>query len=237
MEELETGAEEIENPEVPQEGEEEQGSAEGEAPKEEQKPEESEELYALPDGKQVDAATLAKEWRDNFLPEFTRRSQELAALKNPKVEKEEAVAPDPWKSTEWEPKTYQELLDAAKTEAERTVWQKITEEANRETQEQQAREAFITQEIEQIKQLDPKVNINTVMAHASKYAFSSLIPAYQNLRAIQEAEKRVEDRVMKNIKLRAGEPVGEDSAAPSSAPSDFAPGKGFEMAMKQIRNK
>lgn len=32
----------------------------------------------MPDGKEVDAQTLAKEWKENFYPEFTKRSQRLA---------------------------------------------------------------------------------------------------------------------------------------------------------------
>lgn len=36
------------------------------------------ELFELPDGRKVDALTLSKEWKENFYPEFTRRSQSLA---------------------------------------------------------------------------------------------------------------------------------------------------------------
>ena len=32
-------------------------------------------LYETPDGRQVDAETLQREWKDNFLPEFTRKSR------------------------------------------------------------------------------------------------------------------------------------------------------------------
>lgn len=37
-----------------------------------------ENLFELPDGRKVDALTLSKEWKENFYPEFTRRSQALA---------------------------------------------------------------------------------------------------------------------------------------------------------------
>ncbi|HBZ37384.1 MAG TPA: hypothetical protein DEO59_02530, partial [Balneola sp.] len=35
-------------------------------------------LYETPDGRQVTAEVLQKEWKENFLPEFTRKSQALA---------------------------------------------------------------------------------------------------------------------------------------------------------------
>ena len=38
------------------------------------------ELFELPDGRKVDSATLSKEWKENFYPEFTRRSQKLAEI-------------------------------------------------------------------------------------------------------------------------------------------------------------
>jgi len=45
------------------------------------KGEETEELFNLPDGRKVPAEELSKEWKENFYPEFTRRSQQLADFK------------------------------------------------------------------------------------------------------------------------------------------------------------
>jgi len=42
---------------------------------------ETEELFDLPDGRKVPAEELSKEWKENFYPEFTRRSQQLAEFK------------------------------------------------------------------------------------------------------------------------------------------------------------
>jgi hypothetical protein len=42
---------------------------------------ETEELFELPDGRKVPAQELSKEWKENFYPEFTRRSQQLAEFK------------------------------------------------------------------------------------------------------------------------------------------------------------
>jgi len=46
------------------------------------------ELFELPDGRKVDSATLSKEWKENFYPEFTRRSQKLAEIERANKETE-----------------------------------------------------------------------------------------------------------------------------------------------------
>lgn len=46
------------------------------------------ELFELPDGRKVDSSTLSKEWKENFYPEFTRRSQQLADIKRTNQEAE-----------------------------------------------------------------------------------------------------------------------------------------------------
>jgi predicted NAD-dependent protein-ADP-ribosyltransferase YbiA (DUF1768 family) len=46
------------------------------------------ELFELPDGRKVDSTTLSKEWKENFYPEFTRRSQKLADIERTNKETE-----------------------------------------------------------------------------------------------------------------------------------------------------
>jgi predicted NAD-dependent protein-ADP-ribosyltransferase YbiA (DUF1768 family) len=46
------------------------------------------ELFELPDGRKVDSTTLSKEWKENFYPEFTRRSQKLAEIERQNAETE-----------------------------------------------------------------------------------------------------------------------------------------------------
>jgi len=46
------------------------------------------ELFELPDGRKVDSSTLSKEWKENFYPEFTRRSQKLADIERQNAETE-----------------------------------------------------------------------------------------------------------------------------------------------------
>jgi hypothetical protein len=52
------------------------------------------ELFELPDGRKVDAATLSKEWKENFMPEFTKRSQTLAEIERKEKESKEKIEID-----------------------------------------------------------------------------------------------------------------------------------------------
>ena len=45
------------------------------------------EVFKLPDGREVDAKTLSKQWKEEFYPEFTRRSQKLKELERENVER------------------------------------------------------------------------------------------------------------------------------------------------------
>lgn len=219
-------------PEAPSQEAAPQAPAEAQAPVSEQ--------YELPDGSKVDAEGLSKAWRDNFMPEYTRKSQELAALKaKSSPAKEEVPAAElPWKKDQaWEATTYDALAEPLLAEAEKRVWEKIVAESGREERERQEREAYVAQEVEQLKGIDPKANVQAVMAHASKYQFPSLIPAYQNMRAIEDAARLAEERVLKNMKQRAGEPVGGGAADPGAGitfPADVQ--TGYEKALYVLRN-
>lgn len=177
--------------------------------------------YELPDGKKVDANTLAKEWKENFMPTFTRNAQELAAIKA-KVQPQETAKPTgpaPWSNPEWAPENYQQLAEGLQQQ----VWQQILDAAQAEERQKAERDAYVQREIEEVKALDPRADVNRVMAHAAKYAFPSLIPAYQNMKAIEDAERRVEERVMRNMQSRAQEPVGTSKVTSGGTPS-FPPG-------------
>lgn len=58
---------------------------------EESKQKEKEELFELPDGRKVDKETLSKEWKENFYPEFTRRSQKLKEFEKKEQEKAQSA--------------------------------------------------------------------------------------------------------------------------------------------------
>ena len=46
------------------------------------------ELFELPDGRKVNAQDLSKEWKENFMPEFTKRSQRISQLEKAEKERE-----------------------------------------------------------------------------------------------------------------------------------------------------
>jgi len=56
-------------------------------------------LYDLPDGRKVDGQTLAKEWKENFLPDYTRKSQALSEMKDKTTPTEKK----PWEDETWVP--------------------------------------------------------------------------------------------------------------------------------------
>lgn len=58
------------------------------SPEQSDKTESEQELYELPDGRKVPADQLSKEWKENFYPEFTRKSQRLSELEKESSERE-----------------------------------------------------------------------------------------------------------------------------------------------------
>lgn len=167
-------------------------------------------LYKLPDGREVDAAGLQREY-ENLLPEFTRKSQELAALKNPPSPLTNPQEPA-WKDPNFQPKDWAEAIEIAKQEA--------LAEVRNESQARQAAEQARTQAVEAqlaaIKTVDPKVDENALFEHAVKYGFNDLGKAHANMKALQEAVVATEQRVLKNVQTRAGDPI---ATTPTPAPA------------------
>ena len=74
-------------------------------------------LYETPDGRQVTAEVLQKEWKDNFLPEFTRKSQALAEIERQKEFNSPPKDEPAWKNDDYVPQNYAEVIELAKQEA------------------------------------------------------------------------------------------------------------------------
>jgi len=185
-------------------------------------------LYELPDGRKVDAATLASEWKENFLPEFTRKSQELAGYKNkPKdstITKPPADA-DPYNDPNYVPKTYREILDKAKTEAK----EELKAEREREAEEAAQLETQVTEQVAGIKKTDPSLDENKLYEHAIKYGFRDLNVAYQNMKDMGVLVKNVQQTTAKNIQKRA-DPVSTTGGKPTGGkpdPRNFGNAKDF----------
>ncbi len=173
-----------------------------------------EELYDLPDGRKVTAKALSDEYH-KLLPEFTRRSQELAKFKEIKREPEPAAKtePEPWEQPDWQPKTWQEVFEAGKRATLKEVSPMLSEfEQAKQQRELTAQATQATEaEMARIKEKDPRVNEDAVFQYANKYG-TSLTAAYQVMQDIKNLEKTVEQRVLKNLKTRDADGIGVSSA-------------------------
>lgn len=187
-------------PEEPIAVEEEQVSIEAPAPQ----------TYKLPDGREVDPDTLYKEYAENLLPEFTRRSQELAELKKQTPQQEEVK---PWQDPNWVPQTYAEIAQVAKMEA-------LQEMQANQSREQELYNSVMSEtdkQIEEIKKIDPNINVDKLFVHANKYQFSDLKLAHENMREVGAIAKATESQATKNITKRSSDPV---SAGSGNVPVD-----------------
>ena len=119
-------------------------------------------LYDLPDGRKVDAATLAKEFKENFLPDYTRKSQTLAEIEKNKTKE---VVEDPYAKPDYVPKSYREILDKAKAEAIEELEAKETARVEHE----KSVETDISNQISALKTIDPKLNEEALFKHANEY--------------------------------------------------------------------
>jgi len=178
-------------------------------------------LYELPDGRKVDAATLQTEWKENFLPEFTRKSQALAEIERSKAPVEPAV--NPYADPDYTPGSYAEIIEAAKQAA-------LAELASKEQAriaEQQAVEGAVVQQLEAVKAIDPNVNENQLFLHANKYGFRDLSTAYKNMKDMSELTKNVQKVTAQNIAKR-NDPVSVSTGAGVSRPDPSAFGSAIE---------
>ena len=73
------------------------------------------ELYELPDGRKVDAETLAHEWKTNFMPDYTKKSQILAQRGGQDIS--QPATPKVYEDPNYVPKDYAEIVRLAKEEA------------------------------------------------------------------------------------------------------------------------
>jgi len=190
-------------------------------------PEVEVELYDLPDGRKVDGATLAREWKDNFLPDYTRKSQELASMSKPTLPTE-TKPENPYANPDYVPQTYAEIIEAAKEAA-------LNELALREEQKTAAHQAIENEVIGQlnsVKQLDPNVDENKLFLHANKYGFRDLSTAYQNMKDMGQLTKTVQRQTAENIAKRK-DPV---SVVPGGQVGGAPDPSGFSSAVDYMRS-
>jgi hypothetical protein len=192
-------------------------------------------LFELPDGRKVDGATLAKEWKQNFYPEFTRRSQKLKELESPKPEAKTnpQVGKQPWEDPSWEPKTWQEVFEANERRAEaKAEAQKAAEaESKRHINE------WVDSQIAEIRKEEPKLNEDMLFSHAMKYGFHDIKSAYQNMKDMNLAVKNTERKVVDKLKARAGSssPTGDGSSSGDSFTYDEFQAEISESPLEALR--
>lgn len=181
------------------------------------------ELFELPDGRKVDAETLSKEWKENFYPDYTRKSQALAA-------KDNITKPDDKNTVdnEWVPQTYEELLQKAE---ERAI-QKLDAREQARIESEKAVETEVVTQLESLKKIDPTLNENALFLHANKYGFRDLSLAHQNMKDMNILAKTVQETTAKNIAKRA-DPV---SITPGSNGGTRPDPSSFSSAQEYLRS-
>lgn len=221
--------ERIDVPSSDEESPSEEESATEESAGEESPTAEEEELFELPDGRMVDAVTLQTEWKENFAPEFTRRSQELAELKKSQELKAETPAePSPYADPDYVPESYEEILKVA----EQRVFEAMERRDAESRQLQQQAEKAVIEQLDAVKKVDPKVDENKLFLHANKYGFRDLSQAYENMRDMNMLTKTVQKNTAANIQRR-NDPVSiNSSGSVGSAPDPSM----FESATEYLRS-
>lgn len=184
------------------------------------------ETFELPDGRKVDAETLSKEWKENFYPDYTRKSQELAKVKNP----EPAQPINPVEDPNWTPKSYSEIVQIAKQEMKND----LAKEAQAQVDARQSVENEVITQLSEVKKVDAGVNENALFLHATKYGFRDLRIAHQNMKDMAELAKNVQQTTAKNIAKR-NDPVSASSGSGTSTlpnPSHFATAAEYLRSLK-----
>ena len=186
----------------------------------------NEELFELPDGRKVTADVLQDEWKNNFAPEFTRKSQELADLKSKTLPTE--IPDSPYANPDYVPESYEEILKVAEQRALDAIEAKETQRI----QQQEAAESAVIAQLEEVKKIDSSVDENKLFLHANKYGFRDLKQAHQNMRDMSNAIKTTQKNTVKDIAKRV-DPV---SVAPGGAVGAKPDPSAFESAQDYLRS-
>lgn len=183
------------------------------------------ELFELPDGRKVDGVTLAKEWKENFLPDYTRKSQELAKAKTDTLPNNEPKE-NPYEDPNYVPQSYEEILKVAEDRA----LAKLDAREQAKVEQQQAVENEVVKQLEELKSLDPNINENALFLHANKYSFRDLKLAYANMKDMSDVIKKTQDITAQNIAKR-NDPV---SVSPGASGQKLDPDN-FGNAVEYLR--
>lgn len=194
------------------------------------------ELFETPDGRKVDAATLQREWKENFLPDYTRKSQELAQLKTPAQD----INNQPeWKKPGYVPQSYAEIIEIA----ERQAIEKISKDREAEEQHRASVSKAVDDELAAIRVKDPKLDANALFSHAVKYGFTSVTKAYENFAAMRQVATTTEERVLKGFQKKVdpiatgGAPGGGSAGTAVPYNGGFSPGVSAQDVLARLKGK
>lgn len=194
------------------------------------------ELFELPDGRKVDAQTLTKEWKDNFLPEFTKKSQTLAAIEKGEIPSKTNLPEQPkskYEDPTYVPQSYEEILRVAEERGAERALKALEEREEQKAQEHKALEDAVGAQLEQVKKTDPSVNENALFLHATKYGFRDLTLAHKNMVDMAEERKKIQQTTEKNI-LKRNDPVSIKPNATGAGlnPSHYSSSREYLRALK-----
>lgn len=184
------------------------------------------ELVELPDGRKVDAATVAVEYK-NLLSDYTKKSQELAHLKGPKPAEITKPA-NPLSDPAYVPQTYDELATAIQNKI--ALDAKAKEDAT--NAERLAIENTVTEQLNAVKAIDKNVNEAKLFEHATKYGFRDLKLAHQNMTDMAKLTKTVQQETARNV-LKRNDPV---SVVPGAAGGQRPDPGQFANAREYVRS-
>lgn len=176
-------------------------------------------LYETPDGRKVTADVLQKEWKENFLPEFTRKSQRLAEIDREKELNRSPKEEPAWKDPNYVPQNYAEVIEIAKAAAIDQIQNDAKSEQNRIASIKKSVET----ELSGLKTKDPSLDENSLFQHANKYGFQSLTTTYANMKDMKKTAVDVEQRTIKNLKTRDVDPVSTGAGGEASDDSGYDP--------------
>jgi len=188
-------------------------------------------LYETPDGRKITAEALQTEWKENFLPEFTRKSQALADIEREKLNSAPKDEPK-WKNPDYVPENYAEVIQIAKAEA----LDQMKSDQQAVVDRDASIKVAVETELSEIKANDKGLDEDALFAHANKYGFTSLKTAHTNMSDMQKSAIDVEARTVKNLKTREADPIstGVGGELPESSGYDPAEMSQFDGAAEYL---
>lgn len=186
----------------------------------------SEKLYEMPDGRKLTADQVHAEY-NNLLPDYTRKSQELAKLTG--KPNEQQGQPDPndplakFKDPNYQPQSWAEVLEAAKLLVDNDLKAK-DEATKKEQQEREAVSKQIDEAVAKIKETDKALDEEDMFTYAAEKAkkgvqYASVDALYDDYKAIRDARKQGMSEAHRNMQNRGARDVSVGAGSPSGGPA------------------